>query len=388
MNNQKHIAKAVTLLLLIALYGAFARAQAPAQKACVYVNDNLATANTVEGYMAAGTSITHLDPVATGGNGSPSNDHTFFATPLIAIAPGTTHLYASDSGSSDIALFNINSSNCQLTLVADYSSGGSGIFGLGITISRNGKFLYASNGGRSSSIAVLPINSDGSLGNPVQVMSVSAVESDIVITPDSKTMVVTHAGVSQQVAAYMINQSNGTLKLASTVSTMGAADGLAVDSHSKFIYVGNGGDGGAADIQVLELGAGAKLSYVADFVFNGIDNPASIPGSSNCLLLSPNGKFLYFTNQVDANIVTLSVDPASGNLSFSSIVADGESFVDEPSQLAMVPNGSVIFTGDFNSASEAAMGIFRASSNGVLTSLGSFPLIGDSFSTSIAAGVF
>jgi len=338
--------------------------------------------------MVAGGSPVHLGPVATGGDGSPSNDHTFFATPLIALALGTTHLYATDSGSSDIAFFNINTSNCQPTLVADYPSGGSGIFGLGIAISPNGKFLYASNGARASTLTVLPINSDGSLGSRVQTLSLGAVLSTMVITPDGKTLIATQAGVTNQVTAYAVNQSTGKLKLASGVTTQGAADGVAIDSHSKFVYVGNGGDGGSADVQVIEIGTGSKLTYIADFVFNGIDNPADIPGSSNCLLLSPSGKLLYFSNQVEADVITLNVDPQSGTLSFNSVVNDGEAFVDEPSQLAMNPNGSLIFTGDFNSDGAPAMGILRTSSGGTLTLVGTFPLVANAPATSIAAGVF
>jgi 6-phosphogluconolactonase (cycloisomerase 2 family) len=127
--------------------------------------------------------------VLTGGTGSPANDQTFFGVPMVAIAPGGTHLYASDNGTNDIALFNINSATCQLTLVAKFPSGSTDMFGMGLAIAPNGKFLYASNGDRASTITVLKINSDGSLSSPVQTVSVPATQSTIAITPDGKTLV-------------------------------------------------------------------------------------------------------------------------------------------------------------------------------------------------------
>src|ERR1700749_2092216 len=109
---------------------------ARAQVTCAYVNDNLPAANSVEGYKIGAKSATHVGPTGTGGSGSATNDPTFFCTPLISIAPGTTHLYASDSGTNDIALFNIDSASCKVTFVANYPAQGSSLFGLGITISR------------------------------------------------------------------------------------------------------------------------------------------------------------------------------------------------------------------------------------------------------------
>ena len=253
---------------------------------------------------------------------------------------------------------------------------------MGIAISRDGKFLYASNNARAPKLAVLKINADGSLSKPVQTLSLSAGFSTLAITPDGKTLIATQATASQEVQAYTINTSTGKVTFASSVSTVGAADGVAIDSHSRFIYVGNGGEHGLSDVQVIEIRAGAQLTYISDNAFG------TIRGSSNCLLLSNNGKLLYFSNQRDTNVVTLNVDPPSGALSFNSIVDYGQAFVDEPSQLAKNSTGTLVFSGDFNSSGAPSMGIFRASANGTLQSIGTFPLAQNASATSIAAGSF
>jgi 6-phosphogluconolactonase (cycloisomerase 2 family) len=357
----------------------------PAQRNCVYANDNFSTANTVDGYMVVEGAATYLPPVATGGNGSAENEHTFFATRMVAIAPGTTHLYASNNGTSDIAMFNIDAASCRLTRAANYASGGDDALGMGLAISPAGKFLYASNGTSANTITVLKINSDGGLSSPVQTVSVPATQTDMAVTPDGKTLITTQPGVSNQVSAYRINAANGKLTLASALTVNGAA-GLSIDAHSRFIYVGEGG--GSAQVQVLELTAGGKLVLVDEFAIKGADGARGIGRSSNCTMLSPSGKLLYFTNQVGATVTTLNVIPQTGEISFNRAVQDGETLVDEPSQMATDPSGSLIFTGDFNTNGAPSLGILKASADGGLTLLGNFPLAQNAAATSIVSTSF
>jgi len=357
-----------------------------AQQTCAYVNDNLPSANTVEGYRITGKAA-HVGPVATGGSGSPTNDPTFFATPLIAIAPGTTHLYASDTGTNDIALFNIDASTCNLTFVASYPARGSSLFGLGIIVSPDGKFLYASNSDRQSTLVVLPINSDGSLGDPVQTVNLPANLSSMTIAPNRRVLIVTQPSATSQVQSYAIDPASGKLKFASAVTAQAAADGIAIDPRSKFVYVGNGGEGGDSAVQIIEIGPGASLTYVANVVFNGFDN-VGIRGGSNCLLFSPNGKLLLFSNQRTAQVVSLSVDSQTGGLTFIDIVSDGEGFVDEPSQFAASPARGLIFTGDFSTGSAPNMGVLRVTANGTLQLLANLALTPKAAATSIAAVTF
>lgn len=378
-----------TLFSAAALFGFVGSAAvAQAQLTCAYVNDNLPAANSVEGYKVGATSATHVGPTATGGSGSATNDPTFFGTPLIAIAPGTTHLYASDSGTNDIALFNIDSSSCKLTFVAKYPAQGSSLFGLGITISQDGRFLYATNSDRQSTLVVLPINGDGSLSLPMQTVNLPANLSSLEIAPNGKVLIVTQPSATDQVQSYNIDPVSGMVTFASAVTAQAAADGIAIDPHSKFVYVGNGGEGGSSAVQVIEIGQGGSLTYVANVVFNGIDNPAGIPGSSNCLLMSPNGKLLFFTNQRFANVVSLSVDSQTGGLTFSDMLNDGQGFVDEPSQMAASFSRGLIFTGDFSTGAAPSMGVLRVTANGTLKLLANLTLTSKAAATSVAAATF
>ena len=377
------------LLSGVALLGFMSStAVAQAQVTCAYVNDNFPAANSVEGYKIGAKSATHVGPTGTGGSGSATNDPTFFGTPLIAIAPGTTHLYASDSGTNDIALFNIDASSCKLTFVANYPAQGSSLFGLGITISKDGRFLYATNSDRQSTLVVIPINGDGSLGAPVQTVDLPANLSSLAIAPNGKVLIVTQPSAANQVQSYIIDAASGKVAFASEVTTVAAADGIAIDPHSKFVYVGNGGEGGDSAVQVIRIGQGGSLTYVANVVFNGIDNPVGIRGGSNCLLFSPNGKVLLFTNQLIATVVSLSVDSQTGGLTFIDMADDGEGFVDEPSQMAANASRGLVFTGDFSTGAAPSMGVLQVAANGTLKFLGELALASKAAATSIAAVTF
>ena len=371
----KHPMMAVKLILTVVVLAGAAGAQG--SHACAYANDNASPTNTVDGYLTNGQQARYLKPVSTGGAGKSSG--TFFATPFIAIAPGTTHLYAADSSSNDIALMSINPATCALTHVANYPSGGQDSFGgLGIVIAPNGKFLYASNS-TEATITVLGINTDGSLTAPLQTMALPELLVSMAIAPNGRTLITTQSG-GTQVMAYAIDSSTGLLTLASGVNTAGAAAGVAIDPRSKFLYIGTGSNEGI-EVQIIEIGANSQLTYIADdFFFQG-------GTSGNCLLVSPSGKSLYITNQISATVTTPAVNPQSGALSFNSVVADG-GFNDEPSELAQTSTGSLVFAGDFNTAGSPSLGIMRASATGGLTSVGTFPLAAHSSPTSVAASMF
>src|SRR6185437_14493857 len=93
----------------------------------------------------------------------------------IAIDPSKTHLYAVDEISNyngtttgAASAYSIDRSNGNLTLLNTVSSGGSGPAHL--SVDPLGKYVFVANYG-GGSVAVLPIQGDGSLGNATDVKS-------------------------------------------------------------------------------------------------------------------------------------------------------------------------------------------------------------------------
>jgi 6-phosphogluconolactonase (cycloisomerase 2 family) len=299
--------------------------------------------------------------VATGGAGFTQG--TPYATPLIALGPNSTNLYAADSASNDIALFHINPANCKIIHVANFPVGSPKDTLGSIVISPNGKFLYAND---PQVLVVIPINSDGTLGSPIQTLDGGGIA--MAISPDGNTLVVS-GGVTM--TSYAMNGSTGTLTFASTVSTENGTSGLAIDPQSKFVYIGAGQKG--LIIQAVEIGQGSELTFVSEQEFGSSAN-------SNCLLVSPDGKFLYVSNQNSASVTTFSIDSQNAQLTEQSIASDDPPF-NAPALMSIIPNGKRLFVGG------GTLGVYK-SNLGTLTSLGTFPFTGSGRHSSVVAGVF
>jgi 6-phosphogluconolactonase (cycloisomerase 2 family) len=370
--NRKFVIAVGTLALMALPFASPLAAQntagAAAKHVCIYANDNVSTNNTVEGYLITPTTSTHIAPVATGGAGLTQG--TLFATPLIALGPKSTNLYAADITSNDIALFSINSASCQITHVANFPVGSPKDTLGSIVISPNGKFLYADENLNNDPqvLVVMPINSDGTLGSPIQTVDGGGIAA-MAISPDGNTLVVSEGDFTM--ASYAVNVSTGTLTSASTVNTTNTTTGVAIDPQSKFVYVGAGQKG--LIIQAVEIGPGSVLTFVSEQEFGFSDN-------SNCLLVSPDGKFLYVSNQNASSVTTFSIDSQNAQLTMQGAVSDDPPF-NAPALMSIIPNGEGLFVGG------GTLGVYK-SNLGDLTSLGTFPFTGSGQHNSIVGRVF
>jgi 6-phosphogluconolactonase (cycloisomerase 2 family) len=370
--NRKFLMTVGTLVLtglpLASPLAAQNTADAAAKRACVYANDNVSLTNTVEGYLITPNTSTHIAPVATGGAGLTQG--TLYATPLMALGPNSTNLYAADVTSNDIALFHINPTNCKIIHVANFPVGSSNDTLGSIVISPNGQFLYADENLNNDPqvLVVIPINSDGTLDSPIQTVEGGGIAA-MAISPDGNTLVVSEGDFTM--ASYAVNGSTGTLTFASTVTTTNTTSGLAIDPQSKFVYIGAGQHGPI--IQAVEIGQGSKLTFVSEQEFSFGDN-------SNCLLVSPDGKFLYVSNQDSASVTTFTVDSQNAQLTLQSVASDDPPF-NAPALMSITPNGKELFVGG------GTLGVYK-SNLGTLTSLGTFPFTGSGHHSSVVAGVF
>jgi 6-phosphogluconolactonase (cycloisomerase 2 family) len=161
------------------------------------------------------------------------------------------------------------------------------------------------------------------------------------------------------------------LTFASTVTTTNTTSGLAIDPQSKFVYIGAGQHGPI--IQAVEIGKESELTLVSEQEFRFGDN-------SNCLLVSPDGKFLYVSNQDSGSVTTFTVDSQNAQLTLQSVASDDPPF-NAPALMSITPNGKLLFVGG------NTLGAFE-SNLGILTSLGTFPFTGSGQHNSVVARVF
>jgi 6-phosphogluconolactonase (cycloisomerase 2 family) len=384
MNNG--IARAVTyfvgvILVAAALMTITGIAMAGTGNTCVYANDDVfyeggEGPNTVDGYLVAPTSQTYLSPVLTGGNGGGGS-----LMQNIVMNPTKSILYASDAKSRDIAAMKIDPVTCQLTLLGDYPLATSGGLGIGLAITPDGKNIYAS-GARSAEIDGLNILKDGSLTAVRQRITLTNKLSSIAVSPDGLTLIVgmpKTSGGGNELYSYAIDPSTGTLTQVSIINPHGYSGSISIDAQSKFVYVDQLYSG-EVRVGLMEIGQGSTLTFVRVYNFTEVTGDYYFSAA----LLGATGKFLYLTNDGPTSVTTLQVDSVTGGLKYVTTTPDGTMGIDAPIGLATSKNGGFVFTANFSND----MGIFAASKDGSLTSLGVFPMFSNGWEEWLAAKSF
>jgi hypothetical protein len=174
----------------------------------VVTNDDNPSANSSTIYKLNTTNgqLSLVQTLSTGGFG---NGGGFFATVGNAISRDAKCIYVYDGGSSDIAAF----ATSTLTKVGNYSNGNlNGAFpGGSMTLTPNGKYLYATYGG-SENIGAWQRNADCSLTFIASYTANSGIDtySNALVDPSGKGLIVSVDDLGF-LELFLIN-ANGTLK--------------------------------------------------------------------------------------------------------------------------------------------------------------------------------
>lgn len=265
---------------------------------------------------------------------------------FVTLSPDGRYAYAVNEQSGDkegmVSAFRFNQSTGALELLNQQPSGGGDPCYL--TVDKHGKHLFVGNytGG---SLSVLPILTDGRLGDPVQTIehegsSVNENRQEkahvhsTVLTPDEQYLFVGDLG-TDRINIYKYNREASRplqpAEPAYTAVTPGSGPRhLIFNDSGTYAYV------------VLELTAevgvfrhrDGKLEQVQTVSMTADDFEGEVSGAE--IRLSPDGKFLYASNRGDANeIVAYSVDSQDGTLSFIERQSSGgetpRNFVIDPS---------------------------------------------------------
>ncbi|RZA03956.1 MAG: lactonase family protein [Sphingobacteriaceae bacterium] len=192
-----------------------------------------------------------------------------------------------------------------------------------IAIDKDQKNVFVSNYG-SGSLAVVPINKDGSLGAPTQTIqsegkSINAARQatphvhSATFSPDEKFLFVADLG-TDKINIYRYRASKVPALTAETPVSVKPGSGprhMDFSADGKFLYVVNEL---TATVTAYSVD-GAKLTEIqtvpiTDENFKGKFSAADIH-------ISPNGKFLYASNRGEVDeIVTYEISPVTGQLRF------------------------------------------------------------------------
>jgi 3-carboxymuconate cyclase len=187
-----------------------------------------------------------------------------------------------------------------------------------VTVDSKNRFALVANysGG---SIASLPVNPDGSLGKPVQVIRLGSNDAEhqrsrghsIVFSPDERFVLVGDAGLDQ-IFIYEFDHTTGRLTPASTPSVAtgpkSAPRHVTFHPNGKWVYNNNEANFKINSFDYDPATGGLTLRQTLTTL------PENVPakGSTAEVLVHPSGKFAYLSNRGPDSIAIYQIDDQGG----------------------------------------------------------------------------
>lgn len=354
---------------LLALVAVLSPGSLWAQSNFVYTNDDQRdSASTVSAFSVhPNGTLTSVagSPFPTGGIGWGGGS---IASNRITTAGN--FLFASNSESNDVSVFTIDPITGALSPVAGspFPTGGTGItWGVALSATPDGRLLMAANGdGGSFSITVFNIAADGRLtpiaGSPFPTQSRP---DGIKVTPNGKFLAVAEPEVGG-VEMFSIASSGALTSLGKFAEGgAGSLAGVDIDCSTSFLYGGEASI--STTVDAYNIAPDGSLTPLAGSPFM-----PGVGSSSNVVLLSPDDKTLFVSNQESSTITVFSVD-SGGSLSLLA----GSPFpmhhhVSLPSGMATSQDGTLLYVAG-SKGSISALSVFSVATDGTLTEVAGSP---------------
>ncbi len=256
-----------------------------------------------------------------------------------------------------------------MTLIGTpFPTGGSDGAGIALAVTPNGRFLYAASSGGSNNLSAFTIAHDGGLA-PIGAPIPAGGEPDgIKVSPGGKFLAVGVIGVG--IGMFRIG-SDGALTPVpgSPFPAQGAARGASfvdINCRSDLLFAGHGAIA-PTTASVFTIASDGTLSEITG-------SPITLSGSnSNVVVLSPDDRHLFVSNQVSNTITSL--DVASGG---SLVSVTGSPFSNSggtvPAGMATNRAGTLLYVANFSNVVTG----FRVGRNGELS-----PVAGSPFATGV-----
>ena len=256
-----------------------------------------------------------------------------------------------------------------------------------ITVDRSGRFLLgASYGGHQ--VGVNAIGRDGKLSDPKQVIPTGRNAHSIITDRTNRYVYVPHLG-TDQIFQFKFDAKNG--KLASNtpavvqLKAMSGPRHIIVSGDNRFVYLLNELTAAVTTLALdaktgllTEKGTVSALPPDTRLVPGAPRGAVGVPGGppprntdndvwASDLHLTPNGRFLYAAERTSNSIGALSVDAATGNLTYQSSTPTEK----QPRGFAIDPKGKYMVVSGEKSETVSVYAIDQSS--GALTLLQKYP---------------
>jgi hypothetical protein len=349
--------------------------------AYIVTNNDNAGGNSATIYSMNTTTgqLTHLLDLPTGGFGDGGGLSATTGTGA-AVTGIIGCLFVNDTGSSDIASFNVNLTNLNITPVGNFKNAAVSSAGGSLTVSPNGKFLYATYAA-SENIGAWAVNSDCSLTfiNHYVASAGADAYDGIKVTPNGQDLLVASPGFGA-VEEFSINQSTGAL-----------TDLGSVDFHSLISCVGNGCTPAGIDITadsraaiIGNSGLNTKSVLAAEITPTGLTHATYFGLANTGALTNDNVPFLsaaayrgsgplYLGFSGDGKGSQPGVHTATLSEAGASINGKAETGINSSKQL----DGLIAVTGNLLVVSEwfNTLQVFTINADGTLTATAQGPVV-------------
>ena len=279
---------------------------------------------------------------------------------FLAVDPAQQYLFAANeigdyqkAKSGSVSSFFIDTHSGKLTALNTVPSRGADPCHL--TVDKTGKHLLVANytGG---SVAVIPIKSDGRLGESTDFKQHlgSSVDPErqkephahnVILTPDNRFAVVSDLGLDKMLV-YRYDIDNGKLSPndppSGSVKPGSGPRHIALHPNGHWAYV------------ISEMGNTiTAFDWDGDKgTFHELQSVPTLPkdfkgeNSTAEIAVHPNGRFLYGSNRGHDSIAVYAIDPAKGTLTW---IEDVSTLGKEPRNFALDPTGGYLFAANQNS---------------------------------------
>ena len=269
----------------------------------------------------------------------------------IVVSPDGGYVYVANSGSNTVSQYSRDTATGQLTPLsqATVAAGGGPI---GIAISPDGNSVYAAD---STTNELSQYSRDTETGQLTALSSEATVTAGenvhgILVSPDGENVYATNWGegtVSHEgtVSQYERNTETGQLTALSPEATVPAGThphDLAISPDGKSVYVADDASPGTVS-QFTRTGSGTSGTLMAMSTATVAAGEAT-----EGVVVSPDGKNVYATNEVTNNISQYSRNAGTGELTALSLaptIRAGK----RPEGIAISPEGNSVYATNFGS---------------------------------------
>jgi 6-phosphogluconolactonase (cycloisomerase 2 family) len=212
-----------------------------------------------------------------------------------------------------------------------------------------GALFVATQGDSSVSAYTIDLTA-GTLTANGKSVATGSVPSAMILAPSGTALFVAN-NATNDISAYTV-KADGTLTAGATTPTGGMTPlSMAMDSAGHFLFVANQG------LQADPASGTISVFAVQDATLTAVGPPLQVaePGAASGtgpagVAVTPDGKFLYVSNQFDSTVTSFSVD-ASGVLTRGLVVPVGTA----PSAITITPDGGFLYVANSSTVSAFAI---------------------------------